>query len=107
MGKNLSIGDLKMQKMLKAYQADGPRQILLKGGLISFQEANVGCFVLYISTGGAGLVLDRDVPIPFSFELEIDGERVRRRCLVVWRNDCHLGVSFDLDRRPETELNRS
>jgi PilZ domain len=107
MGMSLSIGDLKMQKMLKAYQADGPRKILLKGAQISFQDTSVGCFVLNISTGGAGLVLDSDVPIPFSFELEIDGARTRRRCLVVWRNDCHLGVSFDLDRRSETELNRS
>jgi hypothetical protein len=104
---NLSIGDLKMQKMMKAYQADGPRQILLKAGLISFQDASIGCFVLNISTGGAGLVLDRDLPIPFSFDLEIDGESARRRCLVVWRNDCHLGVSFDLDRRPEPTTNRS
>jgi hypothetical protein len=107
MGINLSIGDLKMQKMMKAYQADGPRQILLKAGQISFQDTSIGCFVLNISTGGAGLVLDRDLPIPFSFDLEIDGEPARRRCLVVWRNDCHLGVSFDLDRRAEPATNRS
>ena len=55
--------------------------------------------MLNISTGGAGLVLDSDVPLPFSFDLEIDGEQIRRRCLVVWRNDCLLGVSFNLDRR--------
>jgi hypothetical protein len=88
-----------MLKMLKGYHADGPRKIVLKGGLISFQDTSVGCFVLNISTGGAGLVLDSDIAIPFSFELEIDGERTRRRCLVAWRNDCHLGVSFDVDRR--------
>jgi hypothetical protein len=85
--------------MLRAYRVDGPRKIFLKGGLISFQDTSVGCFVMNISTGGAGLLLDSDVAIPFAFELEIDGERVRRRCLVAWRNDCHLGVSFDLDCR--------
>jgi hypothetical protein len=88
-----------MQKSLKAWQADGPRNVVLKDGLICFRDTNIGCFVLNISTDGAGLVLDSDVPIPFSFDLEIDGEHIRRRCLVVWRNDCLLGVSFDLDRR--------
>jgi hypothetical protein len=91
-----------MQKMVKAFHADGPRKIALKGGLIRFRDTSIGCFVLNISTGGAGLVLDSDVPIPFSFELEIDGERTRRSCQVVWRNDCHLGVSFDPDRRSST-----
>lgn len=88
-----------MQKMLKAYQADGPRNVVLKDGLICFEDASIGCFVLNISTGGAGLVLDSDVLIPFSFDLEIDGEHIRRRCQVVWRNDCLLGVSFGLDRQ--------
>jgi hypothetical protein len=55
--------------------------------------------VRHILTGGAGLALDSDVPIPLSFDLNIDGEHIRHRCLVVWRNDCLLGVSFDLDRR--------
>ena len=91
-----------MHKMVKAYHADGPRKIVLKGGLIRFQDISVGCFVLNISTGGAGLVLDSDAAIPFSFELEIDGERIRRVCQVVWRNDCHLGVSFDADRPSST-----
>jgi PilZ domain len=94
-----NIGDRKVQKMLKSYQADGPRKVLLKDGVIHFQDTSIGCFVLNISTGGAGLVLDSDVPLPFSFDLEIDGEQIRRRCLVVWRNDCLLGVSFNLDRR--------
>ena len=33
-----NIGDGKVQKMLKSYQADGPRKVLLKDGLIHFQE---------------------------------------------------------------------
>jgi hypothetical protein len=86
-------------KLLKAHPTDGPRKIVLKGGSIHFEETHLGCFVLNISTGGAGLVLDSNAAIPLSFDLEIDGERPRRRCRVVWRNDCHLGVSFDLDFR--------
>ena len=88
-----------MQKMLKAYHMDGPRKIVLKGGSIRFQDATIRCFVLNISSGGAGLVLDSEIPIPFSFDLEIDEEGARRRCLVAWRNDCHIGVSFELDRQ--------
>jgi hypothetical protein len=91
-------------KLLKAHPIDGPRQLVLRDGSIHFQETSLGCFVLNISTGGAGLVLDGNTPIPFTFELEIDGERQRRLCRVVWRNDCHLGVSFDLERRPSITL---
>ncbi len=94
-----NIGDRKVQKMLKRYQADGPRKVLLKDGLIDFQAISIGCFVLNISTGGAGLVLDSDVPLPFSFDLELDVEQISWRSLVVWRNACLLGVSFNLDRR--------
>ncbi len=84
-----------MNETCEACQTDVPRKIVLKPGSISFQEMNIGCFVVNISTGGAGLVIEGDVHIPFSFDLEIDGERVRRRCLVVWRNDRRIGVSFD------------
>jgi hypothetical protein len=90
----------KMQKLLKAHQTDGPRKIVLKGGVIRFQDTRVECFVLNISTGGAGLVAERDIPLPFSFDLEIDEERVSRRCFIVWRNDSQIGVSFDPERNP-------
>ena len=86
-------------KLLKAHPTDGPRKMVLKGGLIYYHDISLGCFVLNISTGGAGLVLDSDAPLPFTFDLEIDGERVRHHCRLVWRNDCHLGVSFDPERR--------
>jgi PilZ domain len=88
-------------KMLKCHPTDGPRQLVLKGGLIHFEQTNLDCFVLNVSSGGAGLVLDSNASIPLTFGLEIDGERLRRRrCRVVWRNDCHLGVSFDPERQP-------
>jgi PilZ domain len=90
----------KVQKMLKAHQADGPRKVVLKGGVIRFQDTHVECFVLNISTGGAGLVVERDIPLPCSFDLEIDEERVRRRCFIVWRNESQIGVSFDPERHP-------
>ena len=72
--------------------------MVLKGGTISFHGTTIGCFVLNISTGGAGLVVESDVAIPFLFDLEIDGEQIRRRCTTVWRNDLQIGVTFDFDR---------
>jgi hypothetical protein len=87
-------------KLLKGHPTDGPRKLVLRNGLIHFQQRSLGCFVLNKSTGGAGLVLDSDVLIPISFDLEIDGERLRHRCRMVWRTDCHLGVAFDPDHRP-------
>jgi hypothetical protein len=83
---------------LKDHKLDGVRRPLLKHGVISFQGATVPCFVLNISNGGAGLVLANDVSVPFVFDLEIDGEKIRRRCLAIWRNDRQMGVSFDMNR---------
>lgn len=91
-------GDRGMQNALKNYKHDSRRKMVLKAGTISFQETTIGCFVLNISTGGAGLVVESDVAIPYLFDLEIDGENIHRRCLVVWRNDLQIGVSFDFDR---------
>ena len=89
--------------MLKVHQTDGPRKVVLKGGLIRFQDTCVECFVLNISAGGAGLVVEKDIALPFSFDLEIDEERVRRRCFVVWRTDIQIGVSFDAERHPQAQ----
>jgi PilZ domain len=86
-----------MHNVLKNHKYDSRRRIVLKAGLISFQDTRIGCFVLNISAGGAGLVVESDAAIPFSFDLEIGDERIRRRCLVVWRNDRQIGVAFDLD----------
>ena len=86
-----------MHNVLKNHKYDSRRRIVLKTGLISFRDTSIECFVLNISAGGAGLVVDSDVAIPFSFGLEISDEQIRRRCLVVWRYDGQIGVAFDLD----------
>ena len=86
-----------MQDSLKNYKQDSRRKIVLKPGVISFQGERISCVVLNISTGGAGLVLEDDDAIPFAFDLQISGEHIRRSCLLVWRNDRHLGVLFNTD----------
>jgi hypothetical protein len=82
---------------MQSFKNDTERKMVLKAGKISFHDISIGCFVLNISNGGAGLVVESDTAIPYQFELEIDGERVRRRCVVIWRNDRQLGVSFDFN----------
>ena len=86
-----------MRDSLKNHKQDSRRKIVLKPGVISFQGERISCVVLNISTGGAGLVLEDDDAIPFAFDLEINGEHIHRRCLLVWRNDHHLGVLFSSD----------
>ena len=94
----MSIGVVGMQDSLRKYKHDSRRKIVLKAGSISFRDTRVGCIILNISAGGAGLLLESDVALPFSFDLEIGGERTRHRCLIVWRNDRQIGVTFDLDQ---------
>jgi hypothetical protein len=87
---------------LKGYKPDSARWPVLRHGLIFFKGASTICFVLNRSRAGAGLVLQSDVPLPLTFDLEIDGENIRRRCVAVWRDQCRIGVSFDVDRTTQT-----
>jgi len=87
-----------MDQALKKFKKDSRRTILMKAGTVSFRNTSVGCLVLNISSCGAGLVVESDVPLPFVFDLAIDGIPGRRRCLIVWRIERRVGVSFDFDR---------
>lgn len=90
-----------MSGSLKGFKPDSARWPVLRHGLIFFRDVSVACFVLNRSRGGAGLVLQREVSLPLVFDLEIDGENMRRRCLAVWRDQCRIGVSFDMERAAE------
>ena len=46
-------------------------------------------------------MLQSDVALPLIFDLEIDGENMRRRCVAIWRRHCRVGVSFDMERAAE------
>jgi hypothetical protein len=83
---------------IKRYKTDSQRTILMKHGTIFFRDTSVGCLVLNISTGGAGLAVESDVAIPLAFELEIESEPIRRRCVVAWRLERRLGVTFECDQ---------
>jgi hypothetical protein len=83
---------------LKGFRPDSPRWPVLRNGIVFFKDMSVACFILNRSRGGAGIVLQSDVAIPLVFDLEIDGENMRRRCVAIWRDQCRIGVSFDMDR---------
>ncbi len=93
-----------MSTTIKKYKTDSQRTILMKRGTLFFRDTSAGCLVLNISTAGAGLALESDVAIPFAFDLEIESEPIRRHCILVWRLERRLGVTFEFDRmqRPET-----
>ncbi|MGY3529554.1 MULTISPECIES: PilZ domain-containing protein [Bradyrhizobium] len=92
-----------MSATIKRYKIDSQRTVLMKRGTIFFRNTSVGCLVLNISTGGAGLAVESDVALPFAFDLEIESEPIRRHCIQVWRLERRLGVTFEFDRvqRPE------
>jgi hypothetical protein len=84
--------------VLKKFKKDGHRSILMKAGTIFFRDSSVGCVVLNISTGGAGLVVEGDIALPYAFDLAIEGDPSRRRCLAAWRIDRRIGVTFELEQ---------
>jgi hypothetical protein len=86
---------------LKGYKPDSARWPVLRHGVIFFGGLRVACFILNRSRAGAGLVLQCDVAVPLIFDLEIDGENMRRRCVAIWRRHCRVGVSFDMERAAE------
>ena len=92
-----------MSTTIKRYKIDSQRTVLMKRGTIFYRNTSVGCLVLNISTGGAGLAVESDVAIPFAFDLEIESEPIRRHCILAWRLERRLGVTFEFDRvqRPE------
>ncbi|TWB98284.1 hypothetical protein FBZ93_106243 [Bradyrhizobium macuxiense] len=92
-----------MSTTIRRYKIDSQRTALMKRGLIFFRNTSLGCLVLNISTGGAGLAVDSDATLPFAFDLEIESEPIRRHCILAWRLERRLGVSFEFDRmlRPE------
>ncbi|WP_339156826.1 PilZ domain-containing protein [Bradyrhizobium sp. 2S1] len=92
-----------MSTTIRRYKTDSQRTVLMKRGTIFFRNTSVGCVVLNLSTGGAGLAVESDDALPFALDLEIESEPIRRHCILVWRLERRLGVTFEYDRmqRPE------
>jgi hypothetical protein len=84
----------------KKHRIDSRRTAVGQFATIGFGSKRLPCLVLNISGGGAGLVLQEDVLLPAIFDLEMPGERARRRCVTIWRTDRRLGVSFDVSANP-------
>ena len=83
-----------MRNELGKGKLDSARLPVNSSGTISFSSQKADCLVLNLSANGAGLALASDVALPLAFDLEISNEKIRRRCLVVWRIERRLGVWF-------------
>lgn len=76
---------------------DGPRQRVLKGAKITFNNgyAALEGIVRNASDGGVKIALGDTLAVPGAFDLQISGEKTRRRARVCWRNTSELGVALD------------
>ena len=60
------------------------------------------CRVVDVSDGGARLVTEKPIELPedFILALSMRGTCAKRRCHVVWKQDCEIGVEFQSGREP-------
>ena len=65
-----------------------------RGATMRFADRDVRCTVVNLSTGGAGLSVERVSDLPPHLLLLIDGENLPRQCRIVWSEANRLGVSF-------------
>jgi hypothetical protein len=70
------------------------RHRVLKAGSIMFGGATIDCVVRNQSATGAALEIASPIGIPDEFTLVIAADKVRRRCVVVWRKQKRIGVAF-------------
>jgi hypothetical protein len=71
-----------------------PRKKVFKGGRTAWQNGDsTECIVHNLSATGAHLQIRG--PVPRTFDLLIDGDRISRLCSVVWRNANRIGVKFE------------
>jgi PilZ domain len=72
------------------------RHRVLKAGLIEFSGGGaISCAVKNLSASGAALEFESALDIPDRLTLCISPDPVKRQCLVVWRSQKRIGVSFE------------
>jgi hypothetical protein len=59
-----------------------------------FGGATIDCVVRNQSATGAALEIASPIGIPDEITLVIAADKVRRRCVVVWRKQKRIGVAF-------------
>lgn len=74
-------------------QREHRRRMLLSGKVRYGGSVTVEALVRDLTSGGAKLRLMQALPVPATFDLEVEGMR-RAGCEVVWRRGAELGVRF-------------
>jgi hypothetical protein len=73
---------------------NSPRKRILWGALAGWQNGDsTECIVHNLSETGAQLQIRG--PVPKTFNLVVDGDRMSRACCVVWRSANRIGVKFE------------
>lgn len=58
------------------------------------------CRVMDVSEGGAKLMTDEPIELPRDFLLALAmSGKATRKCEVVWKDDCEIGVAFTPDAK--------
>jgi hypothetical protein len=71
------------------------RHRVLKSGTVGFNRAaGIACRVRNLSAAGACLDVASPIGIPDEFVLEIESDRFKQPCHVIWRDGNRLGVEF-------------
>ena len=80
------------------------RRTLLKGTLRYAGSVTVSVLVRDLNLNGAKLKVLQDLPVPDTFDLDLETMRVGE-CEVAWRRDNEMGVRFTtpLDALPSTK----
>lgn len=55
------------------------------------------CEIRNLSSGGAKLIVDEEIPVPTEFILEIPSKHRTHKARLVWRHADACGVAFDLE----------
>jgi PilZ domain len=76
---------------------NAPRHRVLKAATIEFGGGAIDCVVRNMSDKGAALEVSSPVGIPERFRLVIPQDHVSKPCLVMWRKQQRIGVSFASD----------
>ena len=61
---------------------------------IEFSGHAIDCFIRNRSETGAALEVISPVGIPAQFTLQVATDRIRHRCIVIWRMGKMIGVKF-------------
>jgi hypothetical protein len=90
-----------MQERRKAMRT---RSLLHGRILFNDRRSVIDCVIRNLSNLGASLEVANVVGIPPAFDLKIDHEAERRRCVAIWYGENRIGVEFRLQHTQPDDM---